>query len=161
VTDAAALDDWQQRCKRLGLSMTAPRRAILAALLDRHDACDAVTLLQEARTHITSTSLGTVYRFLREMEQLGLIQARLQLHGRTRWYLRHPSQASSEHDHIEIQAVLEQLRHFMNELEKLGLVTRLSNAQESGEPNAANTPWTVLTTMVERLGYRLLNTTPC
>ncbi|MHC1479771.1 hypothetical protein ACYJW8_05930 [Frateuria aurantia] len=69
------LDDWKARCRRHGLGPTAPRIAILTAMLELERATDAVIILQRARLHCASTSLDTTYRFLRELRRRGLVEA--------------------------------------------------------------------------------------
>lgn len=103
------LDNWQQRCKAAGLQMTAPRRAVLAALVAQQDAVDAVALLFQAREHYPRASIGTVYRFMRELEQHALVQVRSEAHGRIHWRLigtAHPAAPTSDMDAL---AVLRQI----------------------------------------------------
>lgn len=120
---AAALASWETRCKAHGLSVTTPRRAILHALLNLDSAHDAVAVLQVAREHHAGTSLGTVYRFLRELEQAGLVQTQAQARGRMRWKLQEPPSAAATDD---IRLMLQQMRHFLHELERLGLADPVS-----------------------------------
>lgn len=118
MTEAAvALASWETRCKAHGLSVTMPRRAILHALLNLDNAHNAVAVLQAAREHHPGTSLGTVYRFLRELEQAGLVQTQAQARGRMRWKLQEPTAAATD----DIRLMLQQMRHFLHELERLGL----------------------------------------
>ncbi len=69
------LDDWKRCCRQHGLGPTAPRTAILTAMLELERATDAVIILQRARLHCPSTSLDTTYRFLRELRRRGLVEA--------------------------------------------------------------------------------------
>lgn len=90
MIDPRQLAPWHQRCQALGLTLTAPRRAILRALLAQAQAQaqDAVQLLLAAREHYPATSQGTVYRFLRELENHHLVQPVPQPHGRLLWRLQ-------------------------------------------------------------------------
>ncbi len=115
VTDTpATLDVWEARCRAHGLSITPSRRAILAAMLQRAATCDAVEWLLAAQTHHPATSINTVYRFLREMEQRGLAEAVAKPHARCRWRLRDASPT-------EVDDMLRQVEAFLHEMEVLGL----------------------------------------
>lgn len=72
--------------------MTAPRKAILGALLQLGHFCDAVALLQATPECHPRIKLDTVYRFLRQLEHSGLARARR--HGRVRWQLCEPPPAT-------------------------------------------------------------------
>jgi len=163
VTDiAAALTEWETRCTAQGLFITAPRRAILTALLHLDDACDAVALLQSAREHYAGTSMGTVYRFLRDLEQRGLAQAHAQPHGRIRWNLRSESPVALQKTTGDIHAMLDQLQDFMRDLEKIGLAGALRTPAPITEPSplhpAEREPERatlyLLQRIAEHLGYR-------
>jgi Ferric uptake regulator family len=71
---------------RAGLRATPPRLAIWQTLCAADDGPDAVELLRRAATIEPRTSLGTVYRFLRELEQRGLAFSRPIAHQRARWH---------------------------------------------------------------------------
>jgi hypothetical protein len=118
-TDAAlpALASWEARCREHGLAFTAPRRAILRVRLEARAPLDAVAVLQGAREVHPGTSLGTTYRFLRELELHGLARAQPQPHGRMRWQLAVGPQPVAD----ELRPLLLQLRHVLRELERLGL----------------------------------------
>lgn len=73
-------------CAAAGLRTTAPRRAILAALHDAPAPTDAVALMRQACGFDRSVRIGTVYRFLRDLERLHLIAAVSHAQGRLRWY---------------------------------------------------------------------------
>lgn len=70
-----------------GLRATPPRLAIWRVLRDANDEPDAVDVLRRAQSLEPRTSLGTVYRFLRELESLGLAKSRPVAHQRSRWQL--------------------------------------------------------------------------
>jgi Fur family ferric uptake transcriptional regulator len=71
---------------RAGLRATAPRLALWRVLSAAQDEPDAVELLRRASAIEPRTSLGTVYRFLRELEQRGLAVSRPVAHQRSRWH---------------------------------------------------------------------------
>lgn len=158
-TGSIALPAWETRCKSLGLLMTAPRRAILNALLQSDTPHDAVALLQAARRHHAATSIGTVYRLLREFEQLGLVHVQAHAHGRCHWRLRDspprvPAQAPGN-----IRGMLRQVQRFLRELETLGFAEAQATPPGSpGQPVSSTAhPPTIqlLHEIAERFGYRL------
>lgn len=69
------------------LRATPPRLAIWQVLHEASDEPDAVDVLRRAQSLEPRASLGTVYRFLRELEQHGLASSRAVAHGRSRWRL--------------------------------------------------------------------------
>lgn len=157
-TGGNALAVWEARCKSLGLLMTAPRRAILTAMLQPGATHDAVTLLQAAREHHAATSIGTVYRLLRELEQLGLVHVQAQAHGRCRWRLHDSPQAVPEQAAGNRRSMLRQVRRFLRELEKLGFAEAHPTAQATGtRPTTPHPDSTInlLHEVAERFGYRL------
>ena len=157
-----ALTHWEARCKSLGLLMTAPRRAILMAMLRIDQTVDAVTLLQAAREHHAGTSIGTVYRFLRELEQLGLVRTLTQPHSRCRWHLSDSPQGLPEAPG-NIRLMLRQIQSFLRDLEKLGLAEASQMPRHTvttalfgqAKPTAADPAVDTLRAIAERLGYRL------
>ncbi|WP_239949360.1 transcriptional repressor [Dyella terrae] len=160
-TACDALLAWEARCKSLGLLMTAPRRAILIAMLEFGTAHDAVTLLQAAREHHAATSLGTVYRLLRELEQLGLVQAHAPAHGRCHWRLHDSHSTTPEPAPGNVRIMVKQVQHFLRELEKLGFAEAQPAVYSSvAVPRLANhspvdPTVDLLQSIAERLGYRL------
>ena len=108
------MDAWVARCKALGLAVTAPRRAVLHALLEG-DGVDAIELLQRARVYHAGTSVGTVYRFMRELERAGFVRAQAQPHGRLRWHADLSPAPLAD----ELRPLLAQLREFVVRLETL------------------------------------------
>jgi Fe2+ or Zn2+ uptake regulation protein len=161
--DSDALVAWEARCKALGLLMTAPRRAILTAMLRLDHAHDAVTLLQAAREHHAGTSIGTIYRFLRELEQLGLVHTQTQPHSRCRWRLRDSPHATPEQTPDDIRAMLWQVHSFLRDLEKLGLAEALQTPQPTlAAPATRPANYAPVDASIDtmreiagRLGYRL------
>jgi hypothetical protein len=88
--NAAGFDALLERCKARDLLITAPRRAVLMALAGAAGPLDAVACLQLAQRHYPATGLGTVYRFLRELEKLGILHASVPVHGRRQWQAHVP-----------------------------------------------------------------------
>ena len=80
---------------RVGMRATPPRLAIWQVLHDADDEPDAVELLRRAQCLEPRTSLGTVYRFLRELELHGLASARPVAHERSRWRLGASAESTS------------------------------------------------------------------
>ncbi|MFZ0872118.1 MAG: transcriptional repressor [Rhodanobacter sp.] len=161
--DSNALAAWEARCKSLGLLVTAPRRAILTSLLRLDQSLHAVTLLQAAREHHAGTSIGTVYRFLRELEQLGLVYTEAQPNSRCRWRLRDSPEVTPEQSPAVIRAMLRQVQSFLRDLEKLGLAEVSQTPRPTlGMPAAkpandapVDASLHTLREIAERLGYRL------
>ncbi len=108
------MDAWQARCEAQGLALTAPRLAVLHGLLES-DGADAIELLQRARLRHAGTSIGTVYRYMRELERAGLVRAEAQPHGRLRWHADAPPKPLAD----ELRPLLAQLREFVVKLEAL------------------------------------------
>ncbi|WP_114238442.1 Fur family transcriptional regulator [Dyella sp. C9] len=81
----AMMSDAHRVLAQAGLRATSPRLAIWQALNQSEDEPDAVELLRRAQPLEPRTSLGTVYRFLRELEQHALASSRPVAHGRARW----------------------------------------------------------------------------
>jgi Fe2+ or Zn2+ uptake regulation protein len=154
-----ALSVWQRRCQTQGLTLTAPRNAILSALLEQTEARDAIPLLQAAQTHYPGTSIGTVYRFLRELEQRGLIDAHAQPHGRTRWQLREAALSTAAQAANDIRHMVAKVQDYLRTLEQMGLA-------EAATPNPSpaldrDRTLAALHDIAGHLGYRLLpNRTP-
>jgi DNA-binding MarR family transcriptional regulator len=157
-TTDVTLSALQRRCKAQGLVLTSSRNAILSALLEQHEARDAVPLLQAAQAHHSQTSIGTVYRFLRELEQRGLVDAHVQPHGRTRWHLRDTALADAAHTANDIRSMLAQVQAFLKTLEQLGLAEDHNTVSATPE-HFTNDPHRTLAVLHEiagHLGYRLL-----
>ncbi len=154
---------WETRVQSLGLLMTAPRRAILVAMSASDAPLDAVTLLQAARLHHAATSMGTVYRLLRELEHGGLAVAHANPHKRLRWSLAEPLQADRPLEHRgsgDPQLMQQQMQNFLRELEKRSLTQmhidqpKRQTGVKENHPTATGT-FDVLRSIAERLGYRL------
>ncbi len=145
--------DWQARCAAHGLSMTAPRRAILAALLELEQPGDAVTLLQATKRHHPGAQIGTVYRFLRELERAGLARAWAQPHGRMRWQLQATAPPTPSATG-EVHGLLQQVQTLLRELDRLGLAESL--LAPPVVPRQAGHALELLGRIAEQLGYQLL-----
>jgi Fe2+ or Zn2+ uptake regulation protein len=120
----------QQRCKAQGLVLTPSRLAILSALLEQSEAHDAVPLLQAAQAHHAQTRIGTVYRFLRELEQRGMVDAHAPAHGRTRWRLRDGATTDALFVASDIQGIIARAKVFLSVLEQLSAAERNHATQE-------------------------------
>lgn len=153
-----ALSAWQQRCKAQGLLLTASRNAILHALLEQHGACDAVPLLQAAQRHHAATSIGTVYRFLRELEQRGLVDAMTQPRGRTRWQLRDDAFSHAAQTAHDIPHMVAQVQGFLHMLEQMGVAehTTVPAPLATSKRSDDHRTLAVLHEIAAHLGYRLL-----
>jgi Fe2+ or Zn2+ uptake regulation protein len=134
----------EARCRAAGLRLTAPRRALLDALRRADATVDAVALLQAAQRQHAELRLGTVYRFLRELERLGLAHAEAQPHGRMRWRLAEAGTADDG-------AVLRRMHDFLHELEALGLAAPATDVP----PPAPDPTLRLLQQVAACLGYRL------
>jgi Fur family ferric uptake transcriptional regulator len=90
-----------------GLRPTPPRLAIWQVLHEANDEPDAVDVLRRAQSLEPRTSLGTVYRFLRELEWLGMASSRAVSHERSRWRLRRgaASNAKRPRDSAAVAAI--------------------------------------------------------
>jgi hypothetical protein len=156
------LAEWATRFQSLGLLMTAPRRAILVAMSASNAPRDAVTLLLAARVHHAATSLGTVYRLLRELEHCGLAVAHAHPHKRLQWRLAEPLQVDISREHPspgDLQRMQEQMQGFLRDLEKMGLtqqhIDRAERQLDAGEIRATTaSTFDVLRSIAGRLGYR-------
>lgn len=85
---------WERCCREHRLFVTHPRRAIIRALLQHDRAVDEIAPQRTARDHDAPTSLGTVYRFLRGLNALNLLQAHVPERGRCRLRLRAATHAT-------------------------------------------------------------------
>ncbi len=148
-----ALGVWEARCKAHGLTITPSRRAILAAMLQGAGTGDAVAWLLAAQEHHAATSLNTVYRFLRDMEQRGLVDVQATPRARCRWRLRNLSPT------IEADDMLRQLQAFLHGREVPGFATPMAPAETlSVAISSPDAPpaWHLLQRIAERLGYGLI-----
>ena len=108
---SAVVSDGSECLTRAGLRATAPRLALWRVLCDAKDEPDAVELLRRASSIEPRTSLGTVYRFLRELEQRGLATSRPITHQRSRWCatLGNPPSTTAVPSHPEMLAAVMRL----------------------------------------------------
>ncbi|WP_199099154.1 transcriptional repressor [Dyella sp. ASV21] len=102
----AMTTDAREMLARAGWRVTPPRVAIWQVLCDATDEPDAVEILRRARLWEPRTSLGTVYRFLRDLEQRGLAACRLLPHQRARWRIGSPEpSAAPQGDPVTLAAI--------------------------------------------------------
>lgn len=102
---ALPMDDANAALLQAGMRATPARLAIWRSLREAEDEPDAVELMRRARTLEPRTSLGTVYRFLRELEQQGLASARPVPHERARWRFGGGVDAPAARDPAALTAV--------------------------------------------------------
>lgn len=151
-------DPLELRCQFAGLRLTASRRALLATLRQIAMPCDAVELLRAAQKQHADVRLGSVYRFLRELEQLHLVRAESQPHGRLRWHLHDHPPAFSGMPAAGDDALLAQMRSFLRELETLGFAIQTPPVDmPAGAPHSTIR---LLQQVAARLGYRLAQRLP-
>ena len=147
---------WQQRCQAHGLALTLPRKAILSALLEQAEARDAVALLQAAQAHYAGTSIGTVYRFLRELEQRGLVDAYALPHSRSRWQLQVTAPLTVTHAANDIRRMVTQAQQYLRALEQMGFAaTAPPNAALPAPQAESARALAALHEIAGQLGYRL------
>ncbi|KRE89359.1 hypothetical protein ASG87_03190 [Frateuria sp. Soil773] len=151
--DAVPGSAWEARFRASGLRLTAPRQAILAALLEQDGAGDAVILLTAAQRHYPATRIGTVYRFLRELERHRLVQALAWPHGRTHWQPCAMPAADAQAGE-DIQPMIARLKAFLSDLERLGMAEAQPPAEAMASDDCAPT-LQLLQRVAGRLGYRL------
>jgi hypothetical protein len=151
-------DPLELRCQSAGLRLTASRRALLATLRELAMPCDAVALLRAAQQRHADVRLGSVYRFLRELEQLDLAHAETQPHGRLRWHVHDHLPACAGVPPSDDAALLAQMRTFLRELESLGFAVQAPPADmPAGAPHSTIR---LLQQVAARFGYRLASRLP-
>lgn len=94
--EQAATLDFEKLCRDRGLRMTEQRRIIAQAVAEATDHPDVERLHARALQSDTNISVATVYRTLRLMEELGLIERRDFGDGRSRF----EATPDTHHDHI-------------------------------------------------------------
>lgn len=67
------MDEFDRVCRERGLPMTMQRRAVLEAMLDRHDHPTADQVYDKIRLKMPSLSRTTVYRILDTLVQTGMV----------------------------------------------------------------------------------------
>ncbi len=63
----------QQRCRKIGIRLTGQRRAVVRALGDSCDHPNVAELHQRALVYDPQVSIATVYRTVKLLEEVGLI----------------------------------------------------------------------------------------
>ncbi|WP_151718445.1 Fur family transcriptional regulator [Gemmobacter serpentinus] len=95
-----------ERCRMLGLRLTAPRRVILQVLAEADDHPDVEELHRRVRILEPGINIATVYRTMNMLAEHGLIERHSFSDGRARY----EATPESHHDHfinIETGAVIE------------------------------------------------------
>jgi Fe2+ or Zn2+ uptake regulation protein len=81
----------QERLREAGLRLTAPRRAVVAALAASERALNLQEVLAKARCYHPSLSLATLYRVMELLQRLGLVRrVHLETQGCQRFFLTPP-----------------------------------------------------------------------
>ena len=93
---ANRLDAMEAACRAKGLRVTGPRRVIAQVLSESHDHPDVNELHRRAVKRDKRISLATVYRTVKMLEDLGVIERHAFQDGRAR-YERTPTE---HHDHL-------------------------------------------------------------
>jgi Fur family ferric uptake transcriptional regulator len=86
----------EAQCRAKGLRLTGPRRLIAQILAEAHDHPDVPELHRRAAEHDDRVSLATVYRTMKRLEELGIIERHEFRDGRAR-YEQVPRK---HHDHL-------------------------------------------------------------
>ena len=90
------MSDLIRKYSKTGLRMTAPRRAILQALMDSEDHPDALTLHERAKEIDPTVAQATAYRMMRALEEFGLVEKHDFGNGRARY----EESEKVKHDHL-------------------------------------------------------------
>jgi Fur family peroxide stress response transcriptional regulator len=80
----AALDSFRQRCREDGLAFTFQRQVIYEAVIDSREHPTPELIYEQVRQRIPSISLGTVYKNLKTLLDLGLLREVTIHHGTLR-----------------------------------------------------------------------------
>jgi len=67
------MDQFEQACRKLGLSLTAQRRLVLEAICAREDHPTADLICNDVRSRLPEISRTTVYRILDTLVRTGMI----------------------------------------------------------------------------------------
>ncbi len=67
-------EHWSLHIQKLGYKLTAPRKALLKALIESKHPLSALELHESARAYHDKLGLVTVYRTLEVLEKLGLVR---------------------------------------------------------------------------------------
>lgn len=102
-------------CREKGLRVTGPRRVIAQVLAEAHDHPDVNELHRRAAQRDERISLATVYRTVKMLEDIGVIERHAFNDGRAR-YERTPTE---HHDHLIDVKSGEVIEFHSEEIEKL------------------------------------------
>lgn len=72
IPSSAKMEEFQRLCRQLGLPLTVQRRAVLEALMHRHDHPTADQIFEDVSTRIPGVSRTTVYRVLETLVKIGI-----------------------------------------------------------------------------------------
>jgi Fur family ferric uptake transcriptional regulator len=116
VENAGAVSEkFEKRAKAHGVRLTEARRIILKVLANSDDHPDVVTLHQRVSRVDSSIGIATVYRTVKVLERIGLIEKHDFKEGRFRYELS----TTVHHDHL-IDLESDQVIEFRNDaIEKL------------------------------------------
>ena len=102
------------KCLKVGLRMTLPRKIILEVIEDSEDHPDVEEMYRRAVTRDKSISIATVYRTIKLFEEAGIIE-RLDIgDGRARY-----EEAGEHHEHLDDVETGEIIEFQDNELEEM------------------------------------------
>lgn len=86
----------ERRCAAHKLRFTEQRRVVLRVIADARDHPDAKELHRRAKVLDPDVSLSTVYRTVRRLEEIGVLQRQEFTHGRSRYEVT----PKRHHDHL-------------------------------------------------------------
>lgn len=69
---SAKMEEFEQLCRQRGLPLTVQRRAVLEALMHRHDHPTADQIFEDVSARLPGVSRTTVYRVLETLVQIGI-----------------------------------------------------------------------------------------
>ncbi len=113
------------KCLKVGLRMTLPRKIILEVIEDSEDHPDVEEMYRRAVTRDKSISIATVYRTIKLFEEAGIIE-RLDIgDGRARY-----EEAGEHHEHLVDVETGEIIEFQDNELEEMKKAVALKMGYE-------------------------------
>ncbi len=80
-----AIDNFVQKCRTLGLSVTPQRLSIFKALVDDHTHPRPEDIYKKIKTEHPTISLATIYKTLETFEKHGIISVVTHLHNTVRY----------------------------------------------------------------------------
>jgi Fur family ferric uptake transcriptional regulator len=119
------LPELYDKCLKVGLRMTLPRKIILEVIEDSEDHPDVEEMYRRAVTRDKSISIATVYRTIKLFEEAGIIE-RLDIgDGRARY-----EEAGEHHEHLVDVETGEIIEFQDNELEEMKKAVALKMGYE-------------------------------